>query len=325
MLHVLDKASRTTTERARAEALLERETALIRMGFLGYVNSASTMPGANELLAFGDVESVLAGLDRYISMFAAVPGRAFVDAANAETKALASKLTMKAKRPALSLLFDPGDPRAARLMQRNKLQLITGLTRQARESVRRALVAGLQQGLGPRAIARMFRNAIGLTAQQLQHLTIFERGQRQLRTDDLELPEAERPPIFNDEHINRIVDRQADHLVRVRAEAIARTESLRVVGQARDQALRQALETTGQSAQLTGKEWHSHRDARTRDDHANANGQRRRLDDAFDVGGEQLMQPGDGSARQSVNCRCVVTHEFFDGEAELQTWLGGGT
>ena len=62
-----------------------------------------------------------------------------------------------------------------------------------------------------------------------------------------------------------------------------------------------------------------------RDDHANADGQLRRLDDAFDVGGEQLMKPGDGSAKQSVNCRCVPTYEFFDTPELLAEWLSQGT
>jgi len=35
------------------------------------------------------------------------------------------------------------------------------------------------------------------------------------------------------------------------------------------------------------------------------------------------MNPGEGSARNSINCRCVLTFEFFETEAELQTWLAG--
>ena len=97
-----------------------------------------------------------------------------------------------------------------------------------------------------------------------------------------------------------------------------------MVSEARDTALRQSLEAVGQSASLTGKQWNATSGGRTRDDHANANGQRRRLDDAFDVGGEQLMKPGDGSAKQSVNCRCAPTYEFFDTEAELWAWLSQG-
>jgi hypothetical protein len=64
------------------------------------------------------------------------------------------------------------------------------------------------------------------------------------------------------------------------------------------------------------------RDARTRDRHAARDGQRRRLDDAFDGG---IMRPGDGGLEESVNCRRVLTTEIFDSEAELQSWLDGGS
>lgn len=60
---------------------------------------------------------------------------------------------------------------------------------------------------------------------------------------------------------------------------------------------------------VIGKEWHSTHDNRTRDDHKEADGQVRRFDQPFDVGGEQLMFPRDeaGSAKQVIQCRCFYT------------------
>jgi uncharacterized protein with gpF-like domain len=57
---------------------------------------------------------------------------------------------------------------------------------------------------------------------------------------------------------------------------------------------------------VSGKEWLSAHDSRTREDHATADGQVVGINDAFDVGGEALEYPGDpaGSAGQTVNCRC---------------------
>lgn len=54
------------------------------------------------------------------------------------------------------------------------------------------------------------------------------------------------------------------------------------------------------------KEWISAQGDRTRDDHLDADGQVRALQEAFIVGGEELMYPGDpsGSAEQVINCRC---------------------
>lgn len=58
------------------------------------------------------------------------------------------------------------------------------------------------------------------------------------------------------------------------------------------------------------KEWGATEDARTRPDHAQADGQLREIDEPFDVGGEKLMFPGDpsGSAGQVINCRCVALY-----------------
>jgi uncharacterized protein with gpF-like domain len=44
------------------------------------------------------------------------------------------------------------------------------------------------------------------------------------------------------------------------------------------------------------------------DDHLAADGQVQDIDEPFDVGGEQLMYPGDpaGSPGNTINCRCTV-------------------
>ncbi len=81
---------------------------------------------------------------------------------------------------------------------------------------------------------------------------------------------------------------------------IARTELHTAANTASDQA-----------AQSTGldlvKEWGATDDKRTREDHREANGQRVEMAQAFTVGGEKLMYPGDpnGSAHQIINCRCT--------------------
>lgn len=51
-----------------------------------------------------------------------------------------------------------------------------------------------------------------------------------------------------------------------------------------------------------GKKWIGGRDSRTRDWHREANGQVRYLDEPFNVGGEELQHPGDGSAKNRINC-----------------------
>ena len=58
------------------------------------------------------------------------------------------------------------------------------------------------------------------------------------------------------------------------------------------------------------KVWVATPDGRARDAHLAANGQRRGLNAYFEVGGEQLMFPGDsrGSPGLVINCRCVLNY-----------------
>lgn len=80
------------------------------------------------------------------------------------------------------------------------------------------------------------------------------------------------------------------------------------------------------AARATGfalvKTWLATNDERTRDDHADADGQVVGIDEPFDVGGEELDFPGDpdGSADNVINCRCTATFELPDGgEAEVES------
>jgi len=86
-----------------------------------------------------------------------------------------------------------------------------------------------------------------------------------------------------------------------RAGMIARTESH---GAANYGSVSAAAET----GLRLRKEWISAEDERTRESHDAANGQIVAQDDAFDVGGEALMYPGDpaGSAAEVINCRCTT-------------------
>lgn len=69
-----------------------------------------------------------------------------------------------------------------------------------------------------------------------------------------------------------------------------------------------------EAARATGldmvKEWASTEDSRTRPTHDDADGQRREMDEPFEVGGAALDYPGDpkGPAREVINCRCTTLY-----------------
>jgi hypothetical protein len=64
---------------------------------------------------------------------------------------------------------------------------------------------------------------------------------------------------------------------------------------------------------LLDKIWLSTKDARTRDPHRKANGQKVDIDTFFEINGQRLMHPGDGNhgakASNLVNCRCTLIYE----------------
>ena len=59
---------------------------------------------------------------------------------------------------------------------------------------------------------------------------------------------------------------------------------------------------------VAGQEWIATRDARTREQHAEADGQTVAIGTPFTVGGHELAYPGDpaGGASNTVNCRCTI-------------------
>ena len=320
MLHQLTKAD----DRRRVERQLATQEKAIALAFGAFVAGARRIDVATLLTEGSGIEAVLRRLDAHVANFAAAINAAFIDAASAEAAALSRKLTFKATAT-VQIAFDPGDDRAAALMRQNKLNLVANLSQQQREVTRQALVSGMQRGLGIDDIARLFRASIGLTPAQTQQLDTYRNTLTASRAEQAFLAPGETPPLdaVTPAQAERMIGAKQQQMVAARSEIIARTESLRITTQARTEALRQSMAATGQ--QFAGREWASAHDARTRADHAAADGQRRRLGQPYTVGGETITAPGQGSARQSIHCRCAELFSFFDTEAELQTWLEAGT
>jgi uncharacterized protein with gpF-like domain len=115
------------------------------------------------------------------------------------------------------------------------------------------------------------------------------------------------------EGIAAIAKRISDNvgiISRQRGALIARTETHGAANYGADGAAR----ATGLKLR---KEWVAAEDERTRVEHAEADGQIVDMDQAFEVGGEMLMYPGDpaGSAGNVINCRCSISHLVDDGLA----------
>ena len=102
------------------------------------------------------------------------------------------------------------------------------------------------------------------------------------------------------EAIARNIQKQIPSIARYRAATIARTET-HTAANVGSQA---AAEATGLALI---KEWGAAEDERTRETHAEADGQQVPMDGLFSVGGYDLRFPGDpaGPPGETINCRCV--------------------
>jgi len=86
-----------------------------------------------------------------------------------------------------------------------------------------------------------------------------------------------------------------------RARTIARTE----IHNAATYASQLAAE---QSERPLIREWVSAEDSRARPAHAEANGQQRELFTPFEIDGELIQRPGEGSPENAINCRCTLMY-----------------
>jgi hypothetical protein len=89
-----------------------------------------------------------------------------------------------------------------------------------------------------------------------------------------------------------------------RAEAITRTE----IGRAQSEATQARMEQAARDVPGLYKQW-SHGGSRIpRPTHVAASGQRRRVNEAFNIGGVSMRYPRDAAApaSETVNCRCIA-------------------
>jgi SPP1 gp7 family putative phage head morphogenesis protein len=94
---------------------------------------------------------------------------------------------------------------------------------------------------------------------------------------------------------------QFNKISAARARTIASTETAAAYGYARQEAFKQSG--------VAWKQWLTSGNDNVRDTHAAAEGQRRKIEEPFTVGGASLMHPGDDSLgappEETINCHCV--------------------
>lgn len=310
-------------ELERLDRFLSGAEALVRAAFARFVramHSEEVLAAVNDALEAGDIEGALALADSHVQQLSAVVPQIFMDAATAEAAELAVALQPMA--PTVGVSFNATDPQAAAMMRDNALAFVRQFTEAQRTATRRALVDALGSGQSRQAAARAFRESIGLTDAQLQavdnYRSLLEQGSREAldrslrdrRFDASVEAAADGRRQLTPEQIDRMVTRYRARYLAYRAETIARTESVRTISQAREEAFRQAITQAGIDPGDTEQVWHAVEDNRTRLTHRELDGQVQPLGQPFvSISGAELMYPGDPSAppEEVINCRCVRT------------------
>lgn len=306
----------------RLDALIAAQELAVRRAFQRFVATVGgegpVLAAVVERLEARDTEGALYIVDTHVVQLASV----LPAVAHSVGTATAAELAELVPDLPMAISFDPSHPRAAEIIQANRLRFVTDFTAQQRRAVLQALGRAYREGSGTQETARAFREAIGLTPQQeaavqsyrqlleTQNRAALDRTLRDSRFDRTVARSVETGRPLTAKQVDNMVGRYRKRFVAMRAETIARTEGVRATSEAREEALDQMLEQTGISVDRVTRIWNPTRDTRTRDWHASMAGQTRGRAQSFTDGlGNSLRYPGDprAPAATTINCRCGLT------------------
>jgi hypothetical protein len=312
-------------DREAVERMLQNAEKKLQRAYMAYIQDArseGSLRTVRNLLEQGRSRDLKDFLASHTVPLRGAVSQVFVDAGQKEQGRLAARAVGNAR---VSLGFDLAHPRAMEIVNLNRMDLIQGVTQEQASTVRTVLSRGFGRGASPQAMARELTQTIGLTPYQIDivrgyqtaleagNKDVLERALRDRRFDGAVERSIEDGEPLSPAKIERMVDRYRDRMIAMRAETISRTESLRILNEARDEATRQAFEQAGIDPATIKRTWRAIKDKRTRDTHSEMDGQTVvGMDTPFvSPSGAELMYPGDPSAppSETINCRCTVTIE----------------
>lgn len=225
--------------------IADRFRGKVRQAFLDAVQKLRDSADLSQLraaLEAGDVNAAMAALG--------LGDNAAAEALSAElTKPLedafiAAGRATPIKGGELSMRFDLTNPYAVQFVRSYDFGLIRQVSDETRAGVQRvvqAAISGLAERGNPRDQATEIREFIGLTDRQTQAVLNYKSS----------LEEEERPA----EQVARMTERYRQRMLRLRAENIARTETLRAANAGQDAAWKQAADEGLLSASTLRRAW----------------------------------------------------------------------
>ena len=217
----------------------------------------------------------------------AAAGKVAAESAAAHATVAAEVLTHVQGKVEQLLSYDGTNPRVVAALQRSRYDMIQGLREDQRQAIGEALRLGAAEGWNPRQTAIAIRDSIGLTADQTRWVANYRRALetadrralayklRDARSDSAVRAAVESGKPLAQDRIDRLVARYSERQLKLRAETIARTETIRAAHEAQDEAYEQVIES-GLDVDRLQAQWHAGAKPRTRDSHVTMNGQLRR-------------------------------------------------
>jgi len=258
--------------------------------------------------------------------------------AGAATVAAYPKVTIPQSSAKMVIRFNGRDPVAEQFLRTKSAELVSNITTNQQEAIRKLLAAGLAAGDNPTAVAldlvgRIGQNGkrqggvIGLTVPQADYLiaakaelksmdsgllrNYLTRQLRDHRFDGFVLRAIESGTKIPVDARTRMLVSYSNRLLKQRGDTIARTETLSTLHASQDEAVRQTLSASGIKTSAVTKTWRSAHDRKVRHTHTKLNGQKvGYLKPFVSPSGAKLMYPGDRSlgapAGEIINCRCIA-------------------
>jgi len=236
--------------------------------------------------------------------------------------------------------FNVRNPAAERWLREHSSRLVTDIMEDQRVAIRAALERGMARGDNPRTTAldivgRLNKvskqregGIIGLTSQQEQFVSnaryeleqggdanYFKRALRDKRYDRTIKKAMDAGEPISPETITAAIRSYKNRLLKYRADAIGRSESLTALRKAENDAYRQAVEDGKVDQDAIIKDWDSTGDRKVRNSHVVLDGQTRRFMEPFvSPTGARMQFPGDTSlgapASEIIQCRCRARYRI---------------
>ncbi|MDR6632345.1 hypothetical protein J2X72_001129 [Phyllobacterium sp. 1468] len=332
------------SNRSIFEQLLDKyDAALVEAFYQGIdaIKSQITLRIVVQRLEKGDITGAIEAIQLESEAFTALE-LALRDAYNSGGTSFVENLP-KLKDPEgnrVIFRFGVRSPEGEAFLRDHSAQLVTRIVDDQRVAIRQALETGLSEGRNPRSTAldvvgRINRvtgkregGIIGLTSPQERFVAsargellsgdtsllrnYLSRQRRDKRFDATVLKAIKEGKPIPAETVSRMVGRYSDRLLQLRGEMLARTETMTVLGTARQNAMRQQIDNGKVAASDVKKIWRSAGDGRVRHTHRVLNGKAVEIDGVFQsVSGAVLGYPGDPQAPVSEisGCRCHLEYK----------------